>query len=764
MSRAMAIVLLIALPSCSGGTATRGGERAGSADEGGASFELVGQLGASPTLPVAVINDVIEPDGPLPWVAVGGWAKQAGDSLQPAVWVSHDGTAWHGGPIGEAAPLGEGDVAMKAVAAGSGRLVAVGLDSTSGHDRPAAWSSTDGLTWQRVRLSPALEVSRESRLVKVSGGPLGFFATGSATGDGTPVPVLWRSSDGHSWAQVATSQLAGKGLRMAAAVTQGPAGIVVVGHTGGGIAQSGATWFSPDGITWEASTSDPLKGNGARHLSDVSWTGTAYVAVGYELMTATRPFAWRSTDGRNWEQYPLLPTTTAPTTKWTTEPMVVPYGNGEALALVHEGQAPAMWASSGATWSAVQLPDDLKSRLGPLTAAGLASRGTQVLVAATHRGGPGLWLRDSAKWQRVLAGPDAVPDPLRKFAGQARAMARGNGAYVAVGSESAPAFAIGPRTDGVVWVSSDGASWRRLPENADFRDSGLAQVVFFKDRFIAAGVRSGSVAIWSSADGHAWSQISSSPALTLPGRLSVTSLLEAGPGLLLIGATVADSPTIGSDLVVLSSVDGRDWVRSAPDAALGGAGEQIAMGACVTPEEVIVVGAETKGGMRHAVSWRSQDGGRWTKVDVQPLGSASFAGGCIWTGKGVLAGGGDTPGGQARATFWSSAHGEAWTAAPLSPTEGGGGEVHRIERLGERFVAIGDSSGRGAPALGAWVSTDGGGSWQPVEVGRKAVPAALGETVVSSFVDDTALYALGSRGEGPQIWIGRALVTTERPK
>jgi hypothetical protein len=76
-------------------------------------------------------------------VAVGGFGEK------PAVWTSHDGMTWR--RVADASSLGDG--VMYAVAAGPGGLVAVGYRQAGG----AVWTSTDGASWTRAPDQPDFE-------------------------------------------------------------------------------------------------------------------------------------------------------------------------------------------------------------------------------------------------------------------------------------------------------------------------------------------------------------------------------------------------------------------------------------------------------------------------------------------------------------------------------------------------------------------------------------------------------------------------------
>ncbi len=144
-------------------------------------------------------------------LAVGdqGWST-------PAIWQSSDGLAW------EAQVLSSdlfADAHLMGVAPFSGGWVVTGM--TGGHElqccadgwgidetRPAAWWSTDGVTWQRATLAAgasgwgaqlgAVHAGQDGLVAIDAGGPIGGKDPATVA-----YPQLWTSTDGRSWAPVA---------------------------------------------------------------------------------------------------------------------------------------------------------------------------------------------------------------------------------------------------------------------------------------------------------------------------------------------------------------------------------------------------------------------------------------------------------------------------------------------------------------------------------------------------------------------------------
>jgi hypothetical protein len=118
------------------------------------------------------------------WIAVG---NSLPDTRTGFIWESSDGLAWQPQPTIQ-------DAALYDVIAGDGVIVAVGatLDAEM-NATAAAWSSTDGATWDRATVAG----SEGASMGPVATAPAGFVATGDRRlGDPRP---LWVSTTATSW-------------------------------------------------------------------------------------------------------------------------------------------------------------------------------------------------------------------------------------------------------------------------------------------------------------------------------------------------------------------------------------------------------------------------------------------------------------------------------------------------------------------------------------------------------------------------------------
>lgn len=118
----------------------------------------------------------------------------------PAAWTSPRVGDWEPATLEPAA--GEGG-AMADVVDGAAGLVAVGHTEVDGEERPAIWTSLDGVDWQAVDVSDVFE-AREARLdAAFWSDSLAMYVVGgweAAAGDRRP--LLATSADGRTWDRV----------------------------------------------------------------------------------------------------------------------------------------------------------------------------------------------------------------------------------------------------------------------------------------------------------------------------------------------------------------------------------------------------------------------------------------------------------------------------------------------------------------------------------------------------------------------------------
>jgi hypothetical protein len=234
----------------------------------------------------------------------------------PAPSVSVDPSAL--GPSEEPRPAVASKLpGAEAIAAGHGRYVAVGTRGAS-RQRPIAWVSADGVTWDRANVAGA---GRGRHMVAVTPTSDGFVTLGYArASDGAKSSriLAWYSSDGTEWERASIRRPAHRGFDAfpagladgpAGNLADGPAGQLALGRFSGQDIAGQRLWLSADGESWEPT---PLP-----DVEDAIWFTVVPVPDGYLLSGQsgewrdgdyeTESSNWTSTDGVTWEELEGLP-------------------------------------------------------------------------------------------------------------------------------------------------------------------------------------------------------------------------------------------------------------------------------------------------------------------------------------------------------------------------------------------------------------------------------------------------------------------------
>jgi hypothetical protein len=136
---------------------------------------------------------------------------------------------------------------MMSVTAGGPGLVAVGLDSSAGHEEPAIWTSADGIDWSRV---PDVEAflggpGNQGMSSVTAGGP-GLVAVGQDGRDDDFDAAVWTSPDGIIWSRFPHDEatFGGEGDQVMMSVTAAGPGLVAVGRDVSGGDSDAAVWVA----------------------------------------------------------------------------------------------------------------------------------------------------------------------------------------------------------------------------------------------------------------------------------------------------------------------------------------------------------------------------------------------------------------------------------------------------------------------------------------------------------------------------------------
>ncbi len=363
------------------------------------------------------------------------------------------------------------------------------------------------------------------------------------------------------WIQVASdrSVFGGSADQVVVSIVEGGPGLVAVGRDGNDGALNAAVWTSSNGIDWARVPDDDtvFGGSGSQAMFGVAASESGLVAVGYDASGGDADAAvWTSSDGITW-------------TRVTHDESVFGGADDQDMlsitaggpGFVAVGDDYASGESDGAVWTS---PDGVTWKR--VTGAALGGVDTQIIESV------------------AAAGDDLV----------------------AVGYEYS-----GSDWDGVVWTSSDGATWTRAADPgsvlAGSNNEALLGVTAGGPGLIAVGYDDANgdwdTRVWTSADGSEWTLLPADPAVFGgSGDQQIAKVVEGGPGFVAVGR---ESTGNGSDAIVWVSSDGIEWTRADdPGSVFGGPRSQRIFGVAATTYGVFAVGfTETPAGDWDAAIW-----------------------------------------------------------------------------------------------------------------------------------------------------------------
>jgi hypothetical protein len=526
--------------------------------------------------------------GPQGAVAVGT-ITTSGD-LDGMAWFSADGTTWRTVPLGTAGFAGRTSQAVHAVTATPGGFVAVGEDANGERRVAVAWTSADGITWQR---QPPSDLG-----VPPGTASTGGVSAGDVAGSGPLVAVggsallqVWGSADGRRWTQQDAPQRSAEGSKVATdgrAVLvaadglwlRGPAdgwtevgadalvfprptrsyGLNAMTSTGGRMVAFGraggepAEWTSPDGLRWER-LADAGGVFASGSVSGLTRLGRVIVAGGTVRDSSGHNVGavWTSADdGSTWER--AEPGNPAWTVRQTTQIFGVATGGPGVVAvgLSWDGvniDAQAWSSPDGRAWRRASEPAEWSGPGDQILSVvcGLPGGGVVALGTVTVLGEQDTWAwvsQDGVTWQRA-SGPEA-------------ATLAGPGLQFPQACASTPAGVLvaGARQgaggdDGVLWATADGLAWSTLAHEvfAGPLDDSLRGVAADGARIVVSGIDEGDVVFFTSSDAGATWRRRAAPA---GGRSAFT---------------VASDLAIAGDVVIAAGIDGASvavWMGPAP--------------------------------------------------------------------------------------------------------------------------------------------------------------------------------------------------------
>lgn len=373
--------------------------------------------------------------------------------------------------------------------------------------------------------------------------------------------------------------------------------------------------------------------------------------------------------------------TPAPATTVTPAPTVTPTASPTPAAVV------------GTSWQRVSDPDITGLPMGSLYGAIPGGPGA-IAWGEVYGTGPRIWTTANGRdWTAATVETPTDFDKDQRNPGAVLDVTAGGPGYVAVG--------VYTRTRGLqtalIWTSTDGTAWRRVPDDPVFADATLGQVVAWEGELLAfgcagCGMESGPTQGWTSPDGVTWTRFTP----TLPaGSQVVDRVTPSADRLWATGGPVPQTgPSMTRQPVRLTSLDGRTWTASALPGA-GGVLHALPDGLYLT------VTTPTTGGAKAGV-YRSTDAATWTAVTVgKPVEPELVAVGDTL----VMVGG---------AAWRSTDGGLTWDAAPITgavPVSVTGIDMAGVAALPDgTLVGVGtnlsgDAVAGRSPSTAAWVSS-----------------------------------------------------------
>jgi hypothetical protein len=225
--------------------------------EDGATFGPPTVFDGAPFVDIAVL-----PDGRLLATGTTQVKRKRRTTFQPAAWTSVDGLAW------EKVALDTAGTPLRVAVSSTGLMTVVGLGDGF---RPVAWTSSDATTWTRSDV-PAAATSGWVNDVAWIGDAFAAVMTGQ---DGS---TFARSPDGLSWTTVLETD------RQVGALGMGPGGPVALG--------TGATWSSVDGTTWMEALDPAFDGYAVGVLTSTPAGGLVAAGQTGNVTAAGEAAAW----------------------------------------------------------------------------------------------------------------------------------------------------------------------------------------------------------------------------------------------------------------------------------------------------------------------------------------------------------------------------------------------------------------------------------------------------------------------------------------
>ena len=374
------------------------------------------------------------------------------------------------------------------------------------------------------------------------------------------------------------------------------------------------------GLTWtRIDVESPGKGPGDLRISEVTVGGPGLVAVGVDTTGAygdsdsfNDAAVWVSVDGYTWTRIRDDAVFGGPEQQQISS---VTAGGAGLVAVgaagPYQDTIAAVWVSAdGYTWTRLAHDEDVFGGPGNQRMHSVIAGGPGLVAVGSEGSGfeshPVVWVSpDGFTWTRLPNDEDVFGGPGNQ---RMHSVTAGGPGLVATGSRHLSADPFSPAV-AVVWVSADGYTWTRIAHDEDvFGGNSTIGFVTAGGPGLVAGGSDGSfehpgdAIVWASADGYTWARIDDPSVFGGPHQQQIGPITVGGPGLIAAGIEHTDLDHPDFSLVLWVSDDGYVWSRVAHDEGVF-SGPADQVASLVTWGSTIVAAGTSKGVSQDAVIW-----------------------------------------------------------------------------------------------------------------------------------------------------------------
>ncbi|MFC6020218.1 hypothetical protein ACFP2T_29120 [Plantactinospora solaniradicis] len=284
-------------------------------------------------------------------------------------------------------------------------FVVGGAVAADGTERPVAWRSADGRSWEPLAVRADSFYGRRAVLYAAACRDGRLAALGAHAGGvhGNPRVTGWRQTDDGSLAEVSApfELYGGPTAASVARMAVGPSGWLIVGNRISGA----AVWVATDPAAFEIVEGAPGLASDAAGRTwafDAAAGPDGWLAVGGIGRTGRverDPVAWVSRDGRGWQRQEV------PGTPGYDELQRVAVVNGHRIAVGPRGTTFGAWRDDGSGWVVAGRFGSTQGS-GAATVSGLVAIDGQLVAAVSDGTAYQLWISEDegGSW-RSLRGP-----------------------------------------------------------------------------------------------------------------------------------------------------------------------------------------------------------------------------------------------------------------------------------------------------------------------------------------------------------------------